>query len=88
MNNLRIKQKIISYENNIKLISEFIKKGKIIILPAKTIYGISCRFDLEDSLKRIYKIKGRSEAVPFIILISKIGNIFEITSEVSNKAKK
>ncbi|MCL4385641.1 MAG: L-threonylcarbamoyladenylate synthase [Actinobacteria bacterium] len=87
MNNLKIKQKVISYDN-IKKISDFIKNGKIIILPAKTIYGLSCRFDLEDSLKRICDIKGRNKAIPFIILISKIEDLFNFTSEISEDCKK
>ncbi len=44
--------------------------GKVIILPTATIYGISCRFDDERAIRRIYKLKKRRSDMPFIILIS------------------
>ena len=41
-------------------IAEIIAEGKIAILPASTIYGLSCRYDNKDSIEKIYRIKKSS----------------------------
>jgi L-threonylcarbamoyladenylate synthase len=51
-------------------IADALKNGGVLILPASTIYGISCLYDNEEALSRIYSIKKRRGDMPFIILIS------------------
>jgi len=57
-------------EENIKKISGLLARGKVMILPASTIYGISCIIDDAKAIKRIFDIKKRKETKPFIVLIS------------------
>lgn len=87
MDNIEIKHKITTSNDVIK-IAEFIKNEKVILLPAKTIYGLSCRYDSKSALNKIYYIKGRDKLVPFIILISKIQDLFNFTNEISDNCKK
>jgi len=87
MDNIEIKHKITTSNDVIK-IAEFIKNEKVILLPAKTIYGLSCRYDSKNALNKIYDIKGRDKLVPFIILISKIQDLFNFTNEISDNCKK
>lgn len=54
----------------INIIARAIKDGKVLILPAATVYGISAAYDDMEALKKIYRIKKRSSDMPFIILIS------------------
>lgn len=58
-----------SLDNEINLL---LKKGGIGVLPTDTIYGLSAAALNEDAVKKVYKLKGRSAAKPFIILISNI----------------
>ena len=61
--------------------------NKVIIFPTDTVYGIGCDiFDLE-GIKRIYKIKNRSEDKPLACLCADIKQIEEI-AYLSEDAKK
>jgi L-threonylcarbamoyladenylate synthase len=57
-------------EQNIGLIASMLNNDKVIILPAKTMYGISARFDSEKAAEKIHNMKDRPAEMPFIILIS------------------
>ena len=56
--------------NNIKKAAEVIKGGGVIIYPTDTVFGMGCRWDREESVKRIYEIKSRPQNIPFPILLS------------------
>lgn len=46
-----------------------LEKGRIIAYPTETFYGLGVKFDIEDSLRRLYYIKKRQKdkAMPLII---------------------
>lgn len=48
---------------------EILKIGGIVAYPTETFYGLGAKFDMEDSLKRLYEIKQRpkEKAMPLII---------------------
>jgi L-threonylcarbamoyladenylate synthase len=56
-------------ENEIRLAVEFLKKGKIILYPTDTIWGIGCDATLPKAVDRIYKIKQRFESKSMIMLL-------------------
>jgi len=62
--------------------------GRVIILPASTIYGISCRHDDTEALNRIYRIKRRKTSMPFIILISDTVQLEMLAKDINITAKK
>jgi L-threonylcarbamoyladenylate synthase len=47
-------------------------KGKIIIFPTDTVYGIGCVYDDLEAVKRIYEIKQRDYSKPMAILCSNL----------------
>lgn len=53
-------------------VTELLKSGGVGLLPADTVYGLSCMALNKDSVGRIYKLKGRDYNLPFIILLSDI----------------
>ncbi len=67
-------------------IAGYILNEKAVILPAKTIYGLSCMYNSAPALKKIYKIKERKSDLPFIILFSKLKNIEKFAEKVSGDA--
>lgn len=75
-------------EEIISNIARAIIGEKVVILPTSTIYGLSCRFDSKRALNKIYKIKARDAGVPFIILISKISQLNELTGFLNKDAAK
>jgi L-threonylcarbamoyladenylate synthase len=62
-----------THETNIEQVlhytADMLKKGGIIAYPTETFYGLGAKFDMEDSLKKLYDIKQRPEekAMPLII---------------------
>ena len=55
--------------NNIDKAVKVLQDGGIIIYPTDTVFGIGCRIDDEKAIKRLFKLKNRSEkqAVPVLV---------------------
>ncbi len=51
---------------------------KIIVFPTDTVYGIGCRYNDLDAIKRIYDIKGRDYSKPMVILCSCLEEVKEL----------
>lgn len=60
---------------NITFIADYIKSGKVCVLPTDTLYGFSCNALNHETVERIYSIKQREKNKPFIILISNINDL-------------
>lgn len=59
-------------------IGEELKKGKLIVYPTDTVYGIGGVITNEETIKNIYKAKDRSFSSPLIALVSDIQKIEKI----------
>jgi len=75
-------------KTDLKKIAKIISEGKITILPASTIYGLSCRYDSKNSIEKIYKIKKRGKNIPLIILISGKDDLKKLASSINRTAEK
>ena len=49
---------------------KILKKDGVVVMPTDTLYGLIGRAESKKVMERIYKIKGRSENKPFIMLIN------------------
>jgi len=67
-------------------IAGYILNEKAVILPAKTIYGLSCMYNSAAALKKLYKIKERKSDLPFIILFSRLKSIEKFVEKTSSDA--
>lgn len=56
-------------EEEISKSVELLKKGKILLYPTDTIWGIGCDATNSKAIQRIYKLKGRSENKGMIVLL-------------------
>jgi L-threonylcarbamoyladenylate synthase len=56
----------------IRRITGSLKNGQVVVLPADTIYGLSCRADDPRALRRIYKMKRRDPQKPLIVLVASL----------------
>lgn len=63
---------------------QVLKKGGAIIAPTDTLYGILARAEDKKAVERIYKIKGRDNHKPFIILITDIKDLKKFKIEHSH----
>lgn len=66
---LRIKVNELNLDQVLHYTADMLKKGRIIAYPTETFYGLGAKFDMEDSLKKLYDIKQRpkEKAMPLII---------------------
>lgn len=65
-----------------------LKKGGIGVLPTDTIYGVLGSALKKATVERIYRVKGRNETKPFIILISSLTDLKNFGVNLSIKEKK
>jgi L-threonylcarbamoyladenylate synthase len=83
MKTIEINLKKIS-DQEIGLIVDFLKKGKVIVYPTDTIYGLGCLASNVKAVKKIYRLKNREKNKPFLVLISD----FKMLSEYFQVGKK
>jgi len=72
---------------NISTATELLSNGELVVLPTDTVYGIACDYANFDSVKKVYQIKGRSDAKPLIVLIANLNMLEKIVSEITDKHK-
>jgi len=65
-------------EEEINETVELLEKGKIILYPTDTIWGIGCDATNSKAVQRIYKLKGRSENKGMIVLLDSVENLKNI----------
>jgi len=61
---------------------ELLKKGKVLLAPTNTIWGISCDATNSKAVDRIYKIKGRAESKSMIILLESVEKLVKYVKVV------
>jgi L-threonylcarbamoyladenylate synthase len=59
-------------KKEISIIADFLKRGKVIVYPTDTIYGLGCLATNKKAIQKIYKIKKREKGKPLIILVSNL----------------
>lgn len=75
-------------DNTIFEIANALKKGKIVVFPTDTVYGIGTNAYDKDACERIYEVKGRSKNKPLSILISDISMLKEMVKNISEVEQK
>ena len=66
---------------------EILKNGGVGIIPTDTVYGITCSVFNKEALERLFKIKGRDENKPPVVLISSVEELNLFGIEVNDQAK-
>lgn len=64
-------------------ISNALKKGKLVVFPTDTVYGIGTNAFDKDACERIYEVKGRPKYKPLIVLISNISMLKAMVDYIS-----
>lgn len=67
---------------------DLLKNNKIVVYPTDTLYGILGRALSKIVVERIYRVKGRDENKPFIILISSISDLNDFGIRLSERQSK
>jgi L-threonylcarbamoyladenylate synthase len=69
-------------DEEIKKSCEMLKKGGIILYPTDTIWGIGCDATNEEAVKRIYKIKQRSDSKSLLVLLDALEKLDYYVADV------
>ncbi len=56
----------------IDLIVDYFQKGKVVVYPTDTVYGLGCRVMEKQAVKRIFEIKQRPKSKPFLVLVNSL----------------
>ncbi len=77
-------------ETNIDLVLQhtvdILKSGGIVAYPTETFYGLGAKFDLKDSLKKLYGIKQRDEEKAMPLIIGDKGLLSVVAASVNRLA--
>ena len=81
------------YSNQINEIKEEeaadeIIKGKLVLFPTETVYGIGANALDANAVKKIFEAKGRSQDNPLIVHVSDIKMVEEIVEEITDLERK
>lgn len=70
----------------IRIITECLEKGGVIIYPTDTVYGIGCDIYNQKAIERVARIKGvKSEKANFSFIVPDLSGLSEYTKWVSNE---
>jgi len=79
-----------THETNIEQVLyhtvDILKNGGIIAYPTETFYGLGAKFDMEDSLKKLYDIKQRPEEKAMPLIIGNKGLLSVIAASINDMA--
>lgn len=75
-------------ETNLTQAANILLSGGIVAIPTETVYGLAGSVFNPQAIKKIFAAKGRPSDNPLIVHISDIGEIYNIVSYFSPKAKK
>lgn len=74
--------------NDLKEAAKCLINGGTVVFPTETVYGLGADALNKDAIEKIYKAKGRPSDNPLIVHIADINDIYKITKNISEDAKK
>lgn len=67
-------------------VSEALLKGDVVVIPTDTVYGIVAQAENQKSVEKVYRIKGRDDNKPFIVLISSLFDLEKFSIKLDKNA--
>lgn len=73
--------------NDVSKVIKTLRAGGIAVVPTDTLYGIVARYDDKKAIERIYKVKGRDDGKPLIVLVASLNdlNLFNVKLTAEQK---
>ncbi|MDP2808060.1 MAG: L-threonylcarbamoyladenylate synthase [bacterium] len=67
---------------------EALNRGQVMAFPTDTVYGLGCRADQSQAVKKIYRLKGRNFSKPLILFINDPRGLAQTTRQIPEYARK
>lgn len=80
-------KKTVIVEEDVELLAQALKAGKIVAFPTDTVYGLACISNNETAIANLKTIKGRAETKPFPMMVSNIEQLDKIAKINDIEAK-
>jgi L-threonylcarbamoyladenylate synthase len=64
------------------------KPGAVLLIPTETVYGLVCRWDDKEAVKRIYELKGREKGKPLALFADSVATLKKHNIYLNNNAEK
>lgn len=74
--------------DNINEAAECIRRGGTVVFPTETVYGLGANALNDDAVRSIYVAKGRPSDNPLIVHIADKSDVYKLSSDVNENAKK
>lgn len=68
--------------------AEYLKKGEVVAIPTETVYGLAADAFNENSIKKVFQVKGRPQDNPLLVHIHKLEQVYDICKDIPQEAKK
>ncbi|MBV9242145.1 MAG: threonylcarbamoyl-AMP synthase [Acidobacteria bacterium] len=78
---------ITSFTTSPEEAAEFIRNGGLVAFPTETVYGLGANVFDESAVEKIFAAKQRPPDNPLIVHVASIGEISDVTAEVTDTAK-
>ncbi|MFC1769781.1 L-threonylcarbamoyladenylate synthase [Nitrospirota bacterium] len=78
-----IKPKEVGEETAAKAAAEVILAGGIVAYPTETFYALGVRYDDEEALARLFKLKGREDGKPVGLILGGLGMLMKVSLKSS-----
>lgn len=63
----------------IRLACQVLNDGGVVAIPTETVYGLACRIDHPEAIRRVFTLKGRPSDNPLIVHVHSIEQALELT---------
>ncbi|AER40507.1 MAG: threonylcarbamoyl-AMP synthase [Flavobacteriales bacterium] len=77
-----------SFHKEIEISVKILKKGKVLLYPTDTVWGLGCDAFNLNAIEKIYKIKNRDISKSMIVLVEKIDRLYELIERIPNLVKR
>lgn len=82
-----VEEAAIIYNQTMKQAVRVLEKGGIVAFPTDTVYGIGAMPFNRKAVRKLYKIKGRSNRKPIALLVSSKNEVKKFAGKIPSKAK-
>jgi L-threonylcarbamoyladenylate synthase len=72
--------------SSVEAVAAAIEAGGLVVIPTDTVYGLACRPDVEESVRALSLLKGRSAGQPIALVAAGVEALVTLVPELAGRA--